>query len=129
MELISCYDWKDVHFFRFFSLYWKQHSEQHTQQNMVWVNLSQKYSPRPPIFASRTYAYMCEHRVWGTHSLLTVSSLLSPHPLTFISPPTPTGFQPTSPGLLSSLTRQQMDSKEIVWKLVFHRVKRHHTGT
>lgn len=68
-----------------------------------------------PPFLSHAHPHVCAHRVWGTNSLHTTSSLPSPHPLTFVSPPTPTGFQPISPGLLISLTRQQMGSEQRNW--------------
>lgn len=76
-----------------------------------WSQLQPKTCTKPPLCLSHAYTHVRTHRVWGTNSHPTTSSLPSPHPFPFLSPSTSTGFQPISPGLLSSSTRQQMDSE------------------
>lgn len=100
--------------FEFFSLYWKLYFQQHTKTwfEQAAVKNTTPLHP-PPHSPFCTYTHTHTYVVWGTNSLLTASSLLSPHSLAFISPLcTSMFFQTISPDLLSLLTSQQMGNEQ-----------------
>lgn len=114
MEVISCYYW------RFFNLLnFSVFTGSCTFSSIPRHGLSKLQSktlppPTPPPHSPFcTYTHTHTYVVWGTNSLLTASSLLSPHSLAFISPLcTSMFFQTISPDLLSLLTSQQMGNEQ-----------------